>query len=140
MTFPSKRVVFFSVRDNGAKVKALCDTAQLHFSKKEPIFILVEDLKTEQFVDELLWKAPQASFLPHVISETDTHEWVVISKLKKNLNQAKAAFNLCPTPLLFDGPFKIIYEFEDLSSQSKKNLSSLRLDAYQKAGWTVEAR
>jgi DNA polymerase IIIc chi subunit len=127
------------VKDNAAKIKALIDMAHFHFERKEPFLVFVEDLKAEQFVDELFWKSPPHSFLPHSIAQEETTDWVVITRAKKNITQARVAFNLCSTPLLIDG-FRIIYEFEDLSSPGKKHLSSIRLDAYQQAGITIEAR
>ncbi|PIS02965.1 MAG: hypothetical protein COT85_02745 [Chlamydiae bacterium CG10_big_fil_rev_8_21_14_0_10_42_34] len=142
MSAPSNhpRVIFFQVRDNGTKLKKIVETAHLHFEKKEPFLILVEDSKAQDFVDELLWKLPQTSFFPHIATDEETKEWVAISKSKKNVNSAKAVFNLCSTPLLIDSPFKMIYEFEDLTAPNKKNLSSLRFDAYKQAGFSFEAR
>lgn len=136
----STRVVFFQVQDNSAKLKRIAESAKTHFEKKEPFLILVEDERSAQFVDELLWKTPSTSFLPHIAIDEMTRELIAICKVKKNVNQAKIAFNLCPTPLLIEGPFRIIYEFEDLTSANKKNLSSLRFDAYKKAGYFIEAR
>lgn len=134
------RVVLFQVRDNAAKLQRIVETAQTHFEKKEPFLILVEDARSQSYVDELLWKYPPTSFLPHLAADDPTPDWVTITKEKKNVNQAKAAFNLCPTPLLIDGPFRIIYEFEDLTTPVKAKLSSLRLDAYKSAGYLIEAR
>ena len=64
---------------------------------------------------------------------------MLIVKIKKNINQARIAFNLCPGPLFLDTPFRMIYEFEDLTTPSKKNLSSQRFDAYKQAGFLIEA-
>ena len=136
----STRVVFFQVRDTQVKLLRLAEMAKFHFEKREPFLILVEDDKALTFVDELLWKLPEVSFLPHVATEVETTEWVAITKTKTNVNRAKAAFNLCSTPLLIEGPFRIVYDFEDLTSLNKKNLSSLRFDAYKKAGFPIEAR
>src|SRR3989344_5141551 len=116
------RVVFFQVRDAATKLRCIVETAQSHFEKKEPFLILVEDEKSQKFVDELLWKLPETSFLPHLSTDSPAKDPLIITKTKQNLNQAKIAFNLCSTPLLIDGPFRIIYEFEDLSSPNKKNL------------------
>ena len=113
--------------------------ARLHFEKKDPFLIFAEDIKAQSFVDELLWKFPEESFLPHLASDDSTKELVVVTKSKKNVNTAKAAFNLCPTPLLIDGSFRIIYEFEDLTSPAKKELSGQRFDAYKKAHYLIEA-
>jgi DNA polymerase IIIc chi subunit len=135
----ASRVIFLQVRENLIKLQRIVEISRAHFQKKEPILIFVEDEKAAQFVDELLWKMPETSFLPHIISEASTTEWVVITKGKKNLNQAKIAFNLCPQPLLIEGPFKTIYQFEDLTSSAKKNLSALRFEAYKQAGLLIEA-
>ena len=134
------RVVFFQVRDTASKLRRIVETAQSHFEKKEPFLILVEDEKSQKFVDELLWKLPETSFLPHLLADEPTTNPLVITKAKKNLNQAKVAFNLCSTPLLIEGPFRIIYEFEDLTAPNKKNLSSLRFDAYKQEKFLIEAR
>ncbi len=134
------RVVFFQVQKNSQKIARLTTAAYSHFEKKEHLLILTEDLKSASFVDELLWKSPPSSFLPHVLSDSDTSEWIAISCVKKNINQAKIAFNLCPTPLLIEGPFRTIYEFEDLTTPSKKNFSALRFDAYKSAGYLIESR
>lgn len=139
MNSPS-RVIFFQVNDNSSKLKRIIEMAHFHFEKKEPFLIMVEDEKSQNFVDELLWKQPSTSFLPHLASDIQTTELVAITKVKNNVNSARAAFNLCPTSLLIEGPFRIIYEFEDLSAPSKKNLSSQRYDAYKQAGFFIEAR
>ena len=134
------RVVFFQVRDVAIKLRRICETARSHFEKREHFLIFVEDDKGAQFVDELLWKRPETSFLPHRISDEATTEWIAITREKKNVNGARVAFNLCPTPLLIEGPFRIIYDFEDLTTSNKKNFSSLRFDAYKQAKFILEAR
>lgn len=141
MTFSeTTRVIFFQVRDAASKFKLLTETAQTHFEKKDPFLIVVEDDKAGLFVDELLWKIPPTSFLPHTFTDIPCQEKIVITKTKQNINQAKIAFNLCSTPLLIEGPFSLIYEFEDLSSPHKANLASVRFDAYKAARYRIEAR
>lgn len=134
------RVIFYQVRDAASKIKCICMTAISHFEKKEPFLILVEDAKAQEFVDDLLWKFPETSFLPHVISDEPTKDFIAITKTKNNVNQARVAFNLCPTPLLIDSPFRIIYEFEDLTNPNKSKLSSLRFDAYKAAQFLIESK
>ena len=131
----STRVIFFQVPDSQSKLKRIVETTQFHFRRKEPFLIFVEDEKGEKFVDELLWKLPVASFLPHVASD-QTQEMVAITKAKTNANGALFAFNLCPTPLLLPG-FKTIYEFEDLSAPNKTHLSSIRFQAYKDAQFSL---
>lgn len=141
MTSPSNtRVVFFQVRDNASKLKRIVETAHAHFERKEPLLILVEDARSAAFVDELLWKMPETSFLPHISTDDPTDDPIAIVKIKKNLNNAPIAFNLCPTPLLIDGPFRIIYDFEDLTTPHKQNLSSLRYASYKSSHHLIESR
>jgi DNA polymerase IIIc chi subunit len=134
------RVIFFQVRDAASKIQSICQTALSHFEKQEPFIIFVEDLKAQEFVDEILWKIPERGFLPHIISDEATKDFIAITKTKSNVNQARIAFNLCSTPLLIDSPFRIIYDFEDLSNPHKNKLSSLRFDAYKSAHFLIEAK
>jgi DNA polymerase IIIc chi subunit len=90
----TSRVVFFQVRDNTSKLKHIVDTVTAHFHKKEPILIFVEDDRAQQFVDDLLWKLPETSFLPHTPIDDLSPELIVITKSKINCNDAKIAFNL----------------------------------------------
>ena len=137
---PQPRIVFFQVRDVASKLKRIAETAKAHFEKKERFLIFVEDAKAQDFVDELLWKSPESSFLPHSAADEETKDWIAITKGKRNINGARIAFNLCSTPLLIEGPFRIIYDFEDLTAPNKKNLSSLRFDRYKEAHLLIEAR
>ena len=133
------RVIFFHVNDNQTKLQRIVEAALTHFAKKEPFLIVVEETGLK-FVDELLWKLPDTGFLPHSIQDKESNDLIVITKSRINLNQAQVAFNLCPTALLIETPFRMIYEFEDLTAPIKKNLSSSRFDAYKNAGFLIEAR
>jgi len=134
------RVVLFQVRETKEKLTRIVQQAAFHFERKEGLILLAEDEKAAQYVDELLWKFPTTSFLPHTLTEESTTDYIAINRARVNVNQARYAFNLCPTPLLIEGPFKIIYDFEDLTSPSKKQFSTIRFDAYKKAGYLIEAR
>jgi len=140
VTIVATRVIFFQVKDPQTKIKVITEMVQSHFNKKEHCLILVEDEKAQIFVDNLLWKTPETSFLPHVSSDVPTTELVAITKTKNNVNQAKVAINLCSTPLILDTPFRTIYELEDLSNPNKNRLSSLRFDAYKAAHFLIESR
>ncbi|MDE3046341.1 MAG: DNA polymerase III subunit chi [Verrucomicrobiota bacterium] len=137
---PSTRAVFFQTREAKTKTLRLLEIAATHFERKEHLLILVEDEKAMDYVDELLWKSPPTSFLPHIATNGPTTELIAITRTKQNINQARSAFNLCSTPLLIEGPFRLIYDFEDLTSPGKQQLSALRFDAYKKAGFLIEAR
>lgn len=134
------RVVFFQVQQAKEKIDRLIETVTTHFEKGDCVILFVEDEKAAHYVDDLLWKTPPTSFLPHSISDFPTKEAIAITRMKANINEAKYAFNLCSTPLLIDPPFKIVYEYEDLTSPAKQQTSALRFDAYKKASWLIEAR
>ena len=136
----TERVIFFQVQNASAKLDRLVETVQTHFHRKEHVLILADDERALAFADELLWKSPPNGFLPHVICEEESQEWIVLAKVKKNLNKAKVAINLCSTPLLIEGPFRIVYDFEDFSSSNKKMLSQIRYTAYRQAGFPIESR
>lgn len=140
MNSETPRVVFFQVSDPASKLGFLAKTVQNHFSRKERILIVAEEDKALSFADEILWKAYPELFLPHAIHDTECEEYIVLTKIKKNLNNARFAFNLCPTPLLINGPFRVIYDFEDVTSPSKKLLSSSRFDGYKQAHYLIESR
>jgi DNA polymerase IIIc chi subunit len=136
----STRVIFFQVSQPTAKVNKLVEIAQYHFSRKEHLLIIADEERALAFVDELFWSHTPEIFLPHAIFESETEEWIVLTKIKKNLNHARFVFNLCSTPLLIEGPFRLIYDYEDMSSPSKKNLSAARFDAYKQAHFLIESR
>lgn len=133
------KVIFFQVHKPNEKLKKIVEITQFHFQKKEPFLILTENETASEYVDHLLWSFQPTSFLPHTISLTPTPDPIVISHVKNNLNSAFFVFNLNPTPLLIESPFKIIYDFEDMTSAPKNRLSTLRFDAYKKAGFIIEA-
>ena len=86
MNSPSNtRVIFFQVNDNQTKLQKIVESAHTYFAKKEPFLIVVEEAGLK-FVDELLWKFPETSFLPHNIQETDSSDLIVITKSRTNLN------------------------------------------------------
>lgn len=131
-------VTFFQVRSSQEKFRHIAEMCRFHFRKKEPFLLFVEDEKGENFLDEFLWKYPENGFLPHKILSEAENILIAITKLKKNLNGAKYAFNLCPTPLLLPGLRKI-YEFEDSSSPNKQTLSSMRFASYKQAGYALNS-
>jgi DNA polymerase IIIc chi subunit len=69
MNTSETRVVLFQIRESKEKLHKLPEQAAFHFERKEPLIILAEDEKAALYVDELLWKAPPTSFLPHTLSE-----------------------------------------------------------------------
>src|SRR5437870_5041084 len=125
---PRTKIVFFPVRKIQSKLLKIVEVAHHHFNRKESLLITTLDQGALKFLDELLWKTPEESFLPHVIADEPCQELIVITNQRKNLNEASYIFNLSPTPLLFGNP-KIIYELEDFTSPNKHLLSQKRFEA-----------
>lgn len=133
------QVIFFSVRETAAKLLLLCKTAAEHFNKKEPLQIIVPDRAALEFVDALLWRLPEESFLPHSCASMPTSELLVITSERTILNGAQHLFNLCTTPPL-NSKVKLIYDFDDLTSPEKKQASDKRYQAYREAGFQISSK
>jgi DNA polymerase IIIc chi subunit len=132
----NKLVTFFQVRDAAIKLSKICQTAQAHFEKKEPLQIVVPDKAALEFVDLLLWRFPEESFLPHIVATTPCSDCIIITCERAPLNEAKAFFNLCLPPLL-NNKVKIIYDFDDFTSSDKKQASDKRFAAYRDAQFQI---
>jgi DNA polymerase IIIc chi subunit len=134
-----QRVVLLEVTSNQKKISLLFDILKNHFEKKEHIILFVADDKSMKYVDELLWKIPEQSFLPHSCHNDKTDDFIIITKKRDNLSGAKFAFNLSPTPLL-QKEFLVIYDFDDKTAPHKKMLSQKKFQAYKESKWVIESR
>jgi DNA polymerase-3 subunit chi len=132
------KVIFFQIKDVKIKLLKLIQVAIGHFEKKERLIIQVQNDISLNFVDELLWKSPKESFLPHVISDKQTNDFIVITKLKKNLNKAHFMFNLCYDLIELDKSYKIIYDFDDCTSLKNQQNSQKKYQIYRQAGFIIE--
>ncbi len=121
-----------TVKTPQEKVVKICELAADHLSQKTPLYILVADQKSFDFVDKILWEKPPSSFLPHP------------SSLLQIVFQAEALdacyINLKPEPLLLNNFFKTIYEFEDLSSAEKKERFKSHYSAYKESGFSISSK
>jgi DNA polymerase IIIc chi subunit len=131
-----KVVVFFSIKNAEEKLLKLVGAAHFHFSKKEKLLFFVKDELTENFVDDLLWKAPEESFLPHQIGPTS--DYISISKTLPEILPS-FVFNLTTEPLI-NLSCRRIYELEDLTSPQKKELSQKKIYSYREKGFLIESR
>jgi len=132
------RAIFFQIKNNKSKLQKIVEIAYYHFSKNEKILFISADDSSVQFVDDLLWKTPKTSFLPHFTSSTYIDEKVVVTSKRENLNNAKYIFNLCPNPLMLDD-INIIYEFEDFTASGKLQLSRKKYELYKERKFFIES-
>jgi len=125
------KVVFLYVKDNSSKIKTLTQSTTQLFSQKKRLLILTPSPESLHYIDDLLWKYPKDSFLPHSIVDTESTALIALSdRADKNWNQATHLFNLNPAipPLAFT--FECIYEFFDQTSPEKQRYSEAKMEQY----------
>jgi len=129
------QIVFYSVRDTQDKLAKLCSIAKRHFDLGEALLIMTADEKARDFVDELLWRLPSESFLPHLATDMPCQDPIAVTCSRENINQARAIFNLTPEPLFIDN--LTIYEFDERSTPQRSQASEARFKAYRDRGLPI---
>ncbi len=105
----------------------------LSILKKEPLFILAPNQAAVEYLDLLLWRSPQKSFLPHHAErKATTSNLISITDQAFNTNQATSVFNLTFDHVLITSDLKLIYELEDLSSKEAQEAFKRKFTAYHK--------
>jgi DNA polymerase III subunit chi len=128
-------VIFFTVKDNSGKVQWICQKVQEAMQNEKRLLITVPSEEAASYLDTLLWKTPEESFVPHIISRSPNSEWVVISTLSThNLNQAQYLINLSLPPSPIYHHFEKIFELYDLTHPQKQQASDEKLAYYQSKG------
>jgi DNA polymerase IIIc chi subunit len=128
------KVIFISVKDNHAKVQAILRIAHHYFSQGIRLLFSVASDETARYLDELLWKSPPESFLPHAILSQPALEPIAITTSEKNVNQAPILFNLCPEANHLAQSCKVTYEYFDETHASKLEQSIKRKEIYTLQG------
>jgi len=133
-------ITFVTVTDNQAKLTKLLQCVQQCFIKGHSVLIAVPSVQVAQYIDQLLWRMPKESFLPHVISDSGkvVDEKVVISMMAQNINKANVLVNLNPEISPIFGEFEFVWELLDKSDSVKEGLSRQRQVAYQEAGCKIK--
>lgn len=135
-----KKVTFYHVKDNAAKIQLICSKAKDSFQLEKRLLITVPSFDAAQYVESLLWRFPEESFMPHVIADTTTKEWIAITMQNKdNINQAPRLLNLCPNVSPLSHEVEEIYELYDEAHPQKKELSEQRIREYQAKGFLVKS-
>lgn len=117
-------VQFIKVKTNQEKIEIISHTLKSHFLDGKKVGILTPNLEVSKYIDELLWKNPPDSFLPHEIAPTE--EPIAISSNLQELDHSQIVLNLSLKAL--NHPFEKIIELYDLThperkkSPKKKNL------------------
>ena len=132
------RIFFLRVKDNASKLHQICTTIHHHFVKRERVLVAVPSHEAAIYIDQLLWKLPEESFLPHSIGNFPTQEPIAITTEKTNINGAEVVFNLTPGLCSQVELFKTVYELYDLTSKEKEALSKKKHDEYLSLGYQTE--
>lgn len=131
-------VRFVTVKTNLEKQNKLCQLVFTAYAKRKKILIIVPSKEAAAYVDQLLWKQPEESFMPHAIVDRMCSEPIAITTQNSNLNGAEAVINLSPNTLSSLPSIGIIYELNDLTSPEKEALSSQKRNAYAASGFPME--
>lgn len=127
------------MKDNAAKIHLICTKVQEAFKQEKRLLITVPNFQAAQYIETLLWRVPPESFMPHVVADTATSEWIAITMQdQQNINQAARLLNLCPgAPLLFQ-QVEELYDLYDETHPQKIELSQQRLQFYQSKGLLIK--
>jgi len=120
-------IIFIKIADNKSKLWRLCECIRQHFQKGERLLVAVSSPEAAKYIDDLLWRLPEESFLPHC---SPSNERIAITLSQENLNSATVLFNLQTAPYAMFEQYNTLYEFYDESQPSKAELSQQRLQAY----------
>lgn len=128
------KIHFYPVKDNGNKIKTIFSLVHEVFSKRKKVLIYVPNQESAQFIDSLLWKYQDDSFIPHAILQSHSDEWVGITQQQINYNKASLLFNLSPSICPLFNQFTEVYELFDMTSSEKREQSQKKLKEYQNLG------
>lgn len=127
-------IQLINVKSNQEKLSKLCQTVKYHFDRKERLLIAVPSEEIANYLDNLLWRLPPESFLPHKIGSKETDFPLIITTVASNLNKASVLINLLPGANPICMQFETIYEIYDETDPSKEQLSKDRLESYKARG------
>jgi DNA polymerase IIIc chi subunit len=133
----SSKVIFIPIKDNAAKLQAITTLAYRYFTGGTRMLFCVASDEAARYVDELLWKLPPESFLPHAILTQPSSEAIGITTGLVNLNEATVLFNLRPEANPLANAFSVTYEYLDETHPDKLKQSLERKNAYLKQGLEV---
>lgn len=135
MTGP--KVTFYSIRDNRDKIRLVSDKSIHAYRDAKRLLISVPNLQSAHYIDTLLWSTPPDSFLPHIVSDMPTTEWIAITLQNEiNVNESPRVLNLSPRPCFL--PVEEIYEIFDESHPDKTLLSENKIRLYKEQGYPLD--
>jgi len=131
------KVIFFEIKRSFQKLDKIIGAAHYHYKSSHRLLILSPNEKATSFIEDLLWKEPKESFLPHNMDENDL---ILISHnrdlLKKPIHYI---FNLTDFFLDLSLPERTIYEFDDITNEDKKKIVKEKFQFYHKKNYQIQS-
>lgn len=128
------QVTFHPVKSNADKLKVISELVGEAFAAGQKILIAAPSPEAAAYIDRLLWRMPEESFVPHVVTAKPVQNRVVIAvNPTENLNQAHVLLNLSPTVSPMIDEFAVIRELFDETDAAKAEQSAQRQAHYQQA-------
>lgn len=125
------QVTFHLVKSNAAKLKAISDIVGEAFAAGKKMLIIAPSAEAAAYIDQLLWRMPEESFVPHVIASKAVPNRVVIAvNPAQNLNQADVLLNLSPSVSSISDQFAEVHELFDETDPVKAEQSAQRKKYY----------
>ena len=132
------RITFFQVSNDQETRQAILSLAQDYFEKREPLLIRVPHQQALEYVDLLLWRSPQDSFLPHVVQDTPCSDLITLTTTTTNPNSARSVLNLSKGGVPNESlTFRRIYEFEDMKNSQKNKIAQDKYIFYRNFGCSI---
>ncbi len=128
------KTIFFSISRPKQKLDQIVKVTHEYFDSHKTLLILAPNETAATFIDDLLWKEPLHSFLPHDLVRNDQTPKgpIFIVTTLDNTFKAHSLFNLTEQPIdCSKYEFNTIYEFEDLSTDIKNKSFQNRLNFYK---------
>lgn len=131
----NSKIIFLKANNNQEKLLAITTTVQKHFDQAQNLLIYCSNEEAANYLDSLLWKMPEESFLPHKIADQPCHDKVVITCQPQNINQATVLINLSTTLHPHFNTYQVVYDLYDETHPVKLELSKARQSSYHKEGY-----
>jgi DNA polymerase-3 subunit chi len=127
-------IIFLRVTDTSTKLSRIVSTVQQHYLSGDIVTIFVPNRQAADYIDNLLWRLPPDSFIPHAVSNEHSDDRVIITQANSNINKGKIALNLIPTTCPDLESFEKIYELADQTDAQKAQQSQHKMQQYQNLG------
>lgn len=134
MTNSSIKVIFLTSSSSQEKIKKLLQTVHAHYVEKKFLYIVADDPKVSEYVDNLLWQQPKESFMPHGLTSSPNY-WITICTNQNIPNNGAALFNLTQEPLHVCLPTCKIFEFDASPIPGQKKIFEKKYKFYQECGY-----